>query len=268
MEDMLAVNNIRVVYNDVCLVLKGISMRVAAGAGVALLGSNGAGKSTVLRAIAGILKLVNGEIEEGNIEFLGERIDRKSPEKIVQMGICTVPEGRGVFSELTVMENLKVGAYKREDSHGVNSDLTKVFTYFPVLRERRHQLAGYLSGGEQQMIAVGRGLMAKPKLMMLDEPSLGLAPIVVSDIFRIIEIIHREEGVAILLVEQNAKIALELSEYSYIMENGRVVMDGESGVLSEDLDIKEFYLGLTTDNSRRKNFAQVKHYKRRKRWLS
>ncbi len=280
MEDMLAVNNIRVVYNDVCLVLKGISMRVAPGAGVALLGSNGAGKTTVLRAIAGILKLVNGEIEEGNIEFLGERIDRKSPEKIVQMGICTVPEGRGVFSELTVMENLKVGAYKREDSHGVDSDLTKVFNYFPILRERRHQLAGYLSGGEQQMIAVGRGrgeqqmiavgrgLMAKPKLMMLDEPSLGLAPIVVSDIFRIIEIIHREEGVAILLVEQNAKIALELSQYGYIMENGRVVMDATTEVLSEDLDIKEFYLGLTTDNSRRKNFAQVKHYKRRKRWLS
>jgi branched-chain amino acid transport system ATP-binding protein len=150
----------------------------------------------------------------------------------------------------------------------VNSDLLKVFTYFPILRERRHQLAGYLSGGEQQMIAVGRALMAKPKLMMLDEPSLGLAPIVVSDIFRIIEIIHREEGVAILLVEQNAKIALELSGYGYIMENGRVVMDAESGVLNEDLDIKEFYLGLTTDNSRRKNFAQVKHYKRRKRWLS
>jgi len=267
-EDMLAVNNIRVVYNDVCLVLKGMSMRVAPGAGVALLGSNGAGKTTVLRAIAGILKLVNGEIEEGNIEFLGERIDKKSPEKIVQMGICTVPEGRGVFSELTVLENLKVGAYKREDSHGVNSDLTKVFTYFPILRERSHQLAGYLSGGEQQMIAVGRGLMAKPKLMMLDEPSLGLAPIVVSDIFRIIEIIHREEGVAILLVEQNAKIALELSQYGYIMENGRVVMDATTEVLSEDLDIKEFYLGLTTDNSRRKNFAQVKHYKRRKRWLS
>lgn len=264
---MLKVNNIKVVYNDVVLVLKGISMEIGPRAIVALLGSNGAGKSTTLKAITGILRIEDGEVEEGTIEFLGERIDKKSPEKIVNMGICAVPEGRGLFSELTVMENIKMGSYTRRDQHGIKEDLKKVFDYFPILQDRRLQLAGYLSGGEQQMLAIGRALMSKPKLMLLDEPSLGLAPIIVREIFRIIKWINQEESAAILLIEQNAKIALDYAQYGYVMENGRIVMDADSHILSSNLDIKEFYLGLT-DDSRRKNYANVKHYKRRKRWLS
>jgi len=264
---VLEVKNIRVVYSDVVLALRGISLEVGSKAVVALLGSNGAGKSTTLKAISGILDIEDGQIEEGSVEFLGERIDRKSPEKIVEMGVCAVPEGRGVFSELTVMENIRLGSFPRKDQQAVKEDFRKVLDYFPILRERGTQLAGYLSGGEQQMLAIGRALMAKPKLMMLDEPSLGLAPIVVDEIFDIVGKINREEHVAMLLIEQNAKIALEFAQYGYIMENGRVVMDADSKTLSNDLDIKEFYLGLT-DGSRRKNYAEVKHYKRRKRWLS
>ena len=264
---MLEVKNLKVVYNDVVLALRGISLEIESGAIIALLGSNGAGKTTTLKAISGILELEDGEIEEGTIKFSGEKIDRKNPEKIVEMGICAVPEGRGIFCELNVMENLKLGAFTRKDQQGIKDDLTKVLDYFPLLRDRRTQLAGYLSGGEQQMLAIGRALMTKPKLMMLDEPSLGLSPIVVDEIFNIIKMINREKHVAILLIEQNAKIALECAEHGYIMENGRIMMDADSETLSNDLDIKEFYLGLT-DDSRRKNYAEVKHYKRRKRWLS
>ena len=264
---MLKINNIKVVYNDVVLVLMGISLEVGEGAIVTLLGSNGAGKTTTLKATIGVLRIEEGEIEEGSIEFLGERIDKKSPEKIVRMGICAVPEGRGIFSELTVPDNLKLGKITQKDQTGIKGDFTRVFEYFPILYKRRSQLAGYLSGGEQQMLAIGRALMGKPVLMLLDEPSLGLAPIVVREIFRIIKSINREENTAIMLIEQNAKLALSCAQYGYIMENGRIVMDAPSDVLNSDLDIKEFYLGLT-DGSRRKNYAEVKHYKRRKRWLS
>ncbi len=264
---MLEVKNIKVIYSDVVLALRGISLEVGAGAVVALLGTNGAGKTTTLKAISGILEIEDGEIEEGTIEFLGERIGGKRPDKIVRMGICAVPEGRGIFSELTVMENLKMGSFSRKDPQGTREDLNKAFDYFPIIKARGLQLAGYLSGGEQQMLSIARGLMSKPKLMMLDEPSLGLAPIVVDEIFSIIRTINQQEHVAILLIEQNARIALDFAQYGYIMENGRIVMDADNQTLNNDLDIREFYLGLT-DGSRRKNYAQIKHYKRRKRWLS
>lgn len=264
---MLKINNIKVVYNDVVLVLMGVSLQVGEGAIVTLLGSNGAGKTTTLKATIGVLRVEEGDIEEGSIEFFGERIDRKSPEKIVRMGICAVPEGRGIFSELNVMDNLKLGKISRRDRAGIERDFTKVFEYFPILFQRRSQLAGYLSGGEQQMLAIGRALIGQPVLMLLDEPSLGLAPIVVHEIFSIIKSINREENTAMMLIEQNAKLALSCAQYGYIMENGRIVMDAPSDVLNSDLDIKEFYLGLT-DGSRRKNYKDVKHYKRRKRWLS
>jgi len=264
---MLRVNNIEVVYNDVILALRGISLQVPEKSIIALLGANGAGKSTTIKAIAGILPLEDGEIEGGMVEFYGDRIDRKSPEEIVKKGISVIPEGRGVFPELTVGENIKVGAYTRKDTKGVQSSLQKVYEYFPILRERHSQLAGYLSGGEQQMLSIGRSLMSKPKLMMLDEPSLGLAPIIVREIFDILKTINKEENTAILLVEQNAKVALDTATYGYILENGRIVMDAKSEVLIEDRDVKEFYLGLT-DDKKKKNFANIKHYKRRKRWLS
>jgi branched-chain amino acid transport system ATP-binding protein len=264
---MLKVNNIEVVYNDVILALRGISLEVPEKNIITLLGANGGGKSTTIKAIAGILSLEDGEIEGGMIEFDGERIDQESPEEIVKKGISVIPEGRGVFPELTVGENIKVGAYTRKDTKGIQSSLQKVYDYFPILKERHSQLAGYLSGGEQQMLSIGRSLMSKPKLMMLDEPSLGLAPIVVREIFGIIKTINEEEKTSILLVEQNAKIALGIARYAYFLENGRIVMDGESHVLKEDRDVKEFYLGLT-DDKKKKNFANIKHYKRRKRWLS
>jgi len=264
---MLMVNNIEVVYNDVILALRGISLQVPEKKIIALLGANGAGKSTTIKAIAGILPLEDGEIEGGMIEFYGERIDWKSPEEIVKKGISVIPEGRGVFQELTVGENMKVGAYTRRDTGGIQSSLQKVYDYFPILKERQSQLAGYLSGGEQQMLSIGRSLMSKPKLMMLDEPSLGLAPMVVKEIFSILETINRDQEMAILLVEQNAKIALRIANYGYFLENGRIVMDAESEVLREDRDVREFYLGLTGDK-KKKNFASIKHYKRRKRWLS
>lgn len=264
---MLKVNNIKVVYNDVILVLMGISLQVAKGDIVTLLGANGAGKTTTLKAIIGVLKVEDGSIEEGTIEFLGDRIDKKSPDKIVAMGIGAVPEGRGIFSELSVLDNLKLGGITRTAQSNRNADFTKVYEYFPVLQKRRTQLAGYLSGGEQQMLAIGRTLMGNPKLMLLDEPSLGLAPIVVSEIFKIVQTINCDDKTSILLIEQNAKLALTCSSYGYIMENGRIVMDASSSSLVSDLDIKEFYLGLS-ETSKRKNYAEVKHYKRRKRWLS
>ena len=264
---MLKVNNIEVVYNDIILALRGISLQVPEKSIIALLGGNGAGKSTTIKAIAGILPLEDGEIEGGMIEFYGERIDQKSPEEIVKKGISVIPEGRGIFPELTVGENIKVGAYTRRDTKEVQTSLQRVYEYFPVLRERHSQLAGYLSGGEQQMLSIGRSLMSKPKLMMLDEPSLGLAPIIVREIFNILKTINAGENTAILLVEQNAKVALDIATYGYVLENGRIVMDAKNEVLKEDRDVKEFYLGLT-DDKKKKNFANIKHYKRRKRWLS
>ncbi|HWP49635.1 MAG TPA: ABC transporter ATP-binding protein [Candidatus Limnocylindrales bacterium] len=264
---MLKLNNVEVVYNDVILVLKGLSLEVPRGSIVALLGGNGAGKTTTLRAISGLLKAEDGELTDGSIEFMGERIDRKDPEEIVRMGIFQVMEGRRVFEELTVDENIRIGAYTRRDRQNIKQDYERVFDYFPRLRERRSQLAGYLSGGEQQMLVIGRALMARPRLLMLDEPSLGLAPLLVQEIFQIIQRINREEKTTILLVEQNANIALSIADYGYIMENGKIVLDGPVNKLRENADVREFYLGLT-EIGKRKSFRDVKHYKRRKRWLS
>jgi branched-chain amino acid transport system ATP-binding protein len=264
---MLKLNNLEVVYNDVILVLKGLSLEVPQGSIVTLLGGNGAGKTTTLRAISGLLKAEEGEITDGSIEFMGERIDRKDPEEIVRMGIFQVMEGRRVFEELTVDENIRIGAYTRKDRQNIKQDYERVFTYFPRLKERRSQLAGYLSGGEQQMLVIGRALMARPQLLMLDEPSLGLAPLLVQEIFQIIQRINQEEKTTILLVEQNANIALSIANYGYVMENGKIVLDGPVNKLRENADVKEFYLGLT-EIGKRKSFRDVKHYKRRKRWLS
>ncbi len=264
---MLNVNNVEVVYSDVILVLKGLSMTVNQGQIVALLGSNGAGKSTTLKAISGLLKAEEGEVTDGDISFDDERIDGRDPEEVVRMGIFQVMEGRRVFEDLTVEENLVCGGYIRKDRKGIRDDFGKVYTYFPRLKERRKQLAGYLSGGEQQMLAIGRALMARPKLMLLDEPSLGLSPLLVREIFGIIRDINEKEGTTILLVEQNARVALSIAHYGYIMENGKVVLDGDAGKLIENEDVKEFYLGLTEVGSR-KSYRDVKHYKRRKRWLS
>ncbi len=264
---MLNVNNVEVVYSDVILVLKGLSLTVNQGQIVALLGSNGAGKSTTLKAISGLLKAEEGEVTDGDISFDDERIDGRDPEEVVRMGIFQVMEGRRVFEDLTVEENLVCGGYIRKDRRGIKDDFGKVYTYFPRLKERRKQLAGYLSGGEQQMLAIGRALMARPKLMLLDEPSLGLSPLLVKEIFGIIKDINEKEGTTILLVEQNARVALSIAHYGYIMENGKVVLDGDAGKLIENEDVKEFYLGLTEVGSR-KSYWDVKHYKRRKRWLS
>ena len=264
---MLTVNNIEVVYSDVILVLKGLSLSCEQGKITTLLGANGAGKSTTLKAISGLLKSEEGEVTEGTIEFLGEKINGRDPEKIVKMGIFQVMEGRRVFEDLDVVENLRCGAYTRHDRAGVKHDIEMVFTYFPRLKERRTQLAGYLSGGEQQMLAIGRALMARPKLLLLDEPSLGLAPLLVREIFRIIQKINEEEGVTILLVEQNANLALQVAAYGYIMEMGKVVLDGPCQKLRENPDVKEFYLGVGEEGTKR-SFKNAKHYKRRKRWLS
>ncbi|MFH1623770.1 MAG: ABC transporter ATP-binding protein [Pseudomonadota bacterium] len=264
---MLTLNNIEIVYNDVIAAVRGISFEVPDGATVALLGSNGAGKSTTLKAISGILKSQDGEIEDGIIEYNGVVLNGKDAAQIVKMGISQVPEGRRVFPELTVDENIRVGGFIRKDKGGIKRDYDFVMELFPLLKERQYQLAGYLSGGEQQMLVIGRALMSKPKLMMLDEPSLGLAPLVVREIFDIIKQINQEEKVGILLVEQNANIALLNASYGYIMENGKIVMDGESAKLIDNEDVKTFYLGLTEDKQK-KSFREVKHYKRRKRWLS
>lgn len=264
---MLAINNIEVVYNDVILVLKGLSLACEEGKITTLLGANGAGKSTTLKAISGLLKSEEGEVTEGSIEFMGEKINGRDPEKIVRMGIFQVMEGRRVFEDLDVVENLRCGAYTRSDRAGVKRDLDLVFDYFPRLKERRASLAGYLSGGEQQMLAIGRALMARPKLLLLDEPSLGLAPLLVKEIFAIIEKINREEKATILLVEQNANLALQVASYGYIMEMGKVVLDGPCQKLRENPDVKEFYLGIGEEGSKR-SFKNAKHYKRRKRWLS
>jgi len=265
---MLRVNNLEVVYSDIILVLRGISLEVPEGKIIAFLGSNGAGKSTTLRAVSGLLDYEDGEIKKGTIEFNGVLIHKMDPQEIVRLGITQVPEGRRIFAELTVEENIRVGAHTRREARAeIARDYELCLGYFPSLRERLGLQAGFLSGGEQQMLAIARALMARPSLMMLDEPSLGLAPLLVSEIFDIIKRINREGNVSILLVEQNALMALATSEYGYIMENGKIVLDGPCHKLMENEDVKEFYLGLKADEERQ-SFADVKHYKRRKRWLS
>lgn len=266
---MLTLNNIEVIYSDVIQVLRGVSMEVPLGQIVALLGANGAGKTTTLKAISGLLHAQQGEVTRGNIEFDGQRIDRLSPEEIVQLGIVQVLEGRRLFQHLTVEENLVLGGVARRQgaqNSSVSEDLEQVYHYFPQLTELRKRTSGYLSGGEQQMLVIGRGLMAHPKVMLLDEPSLGLAPLLVAEIFSITRQISADEGMAIVLVEQNARVALGVADYAYVMENGRIVLDGSSRQLQENEDIKEFYLGLTQVGER-KSYRDVKHYKRRKRWL-
>ncbi len=263
---MLSLNNIEVIYNDVILVLKGMSLEVPQGKIVALLGSNGAGKSTTLKAISGLLKPEDGEVTDGEIIFEGKKIQDQDAADIVKSGIFQVMEGRRIFGHLSVEENLVAGGYTRKDK-GVKQDMELVYEYFPRLHERRRQTSGYLSGGEQQMLAIGRALMARPKLIMLDEPSLGLAPLLVRAIFEIIHRINTEQGATILLVEQNARLALDVADYAYIMENGRIVLAGEPTQLKNNADVREFYLGLNEVGSR-KSYRDVKHYKRRKRWLS
>jgi len=264
---MLRLNSIEVIYLDVILVLKGVSLEVPDGKIVGLLGANGAGKTTTLKAISGLLYTEEGKVTDGSIEFDGQRIDGMNPEDVVKLGIVQVMEGRPMFEHLTVEEDLRAGAYTRSDASGVSKDIDRVYDYFPKLKDFRHATTGYLSGGERQMVVMGRGLMARPKLMLLDEPSLGLSPILVREILDRVKKINVEEKTSILLVEQNAKAALELSDYGYVMENGRVVMDAPAEKLRDNEDIKEFYLGLSQVGQRR-SYREVKHYKRRKRWLA
>jgi branched-chain amino acid transport system ATP-binding protein len=264
---MLAVKNAEVIYDDVILVLKGLSLEVPQGKIVALLGSNGAGKSTTLKAISGLLHAEDGEVTDGSIEFEGERIDRLPPETIVRRGIFQVMEGRRVFEDLTVDENIVMGGYTRNDRAALKRDHDLCFDYFPRLKERRNKLAGYLSGGEQQMLAISRAIMARPKLILLDEPSLGLAPLLVREIFRILQRINQEEKTTFLLVEQNANLALSIAHHGYIMEGGRIVLDGEPAKLMANDDVKEFYLSGGAAGEK-KSYRNLKFYKRRKRWLS
>jgi len=263
----LSVNNIEVIYDHVILVLKGVSLAVPKGRIVALLGANGAGKTTTLKAISNLLRAERGEVTKGSIEFDGARIDRLTPNELVRRGVCQVMEGRHCFQHLTVEENLLTGAFTRDIKRAeLTADLDLVYRYFPRLRERRGALAGYTSGGEQQMTAIGRALMARPKMILLDEPSMGLAPQLVEEIFEIVKELNQREGVSFLLAEQNTNIALRYADYGYILENGRVVMDGEAARLRENDDVKEFYLGLSTAG--RRSFRETKFYRRRKRWLS
>lgn len=263
---MLNVNNIEVIYNSVILVLRGVSFQVEKGQCVTLLGPNGAGKSTTLKAISGLLKEETGEISRGNITWNDKRLDGHSPEDIVHEGVIQVIEGRPLFRHLTVEENLQTGAMAYRGGRQFRQDLDMVYTFFPRLKDLRNRVSGYLSGGEGQMLVIGRALLGHPQLLMLDEPSLGLAPMLVKEIFRIIKEIKEDTGISILLVEQNARAALELADYGYVMENGRIVLDGPAEQLRENEDIKEFYLGLNTSGER-KSYRDVKHYKRRKRWL-
>ena len=264
---MLKLNSVEVVYDRTILVLKGISLDVSERRIVTLLGSNGAGKSTTLKAISGLLRPERGEITVGSVEFNGTRIDHHQPEDIVRLGITQVLEGRRVFEDLTTEENLLSGAHTRRVPAEIKGDIEAVYEYFPRLAQRKALKAGYLSGGEQQMLAIGRALMARPRLMLLDEPSLGLAPLLVEEIFQIIQRLNQEEKLTVLLVEQNAAMALTIAEHGYVMENGRIVLEGTAASLRENADIKEFYLGLTEVGAR-KSYRDVKHYKRRKRWLS
>ena len=264
---ILNVNNIEVIYDDVILVLKGMSLQVEEGRIVCLLGANGAGKTTTLKAISGLLKTEEGEVTDGAIEFRGRHINGLEPERIVRLGIFQVMEGRRVFEDLTVEENLVAASYTEKRTARMKENMERVVGYFPRLRERWRGLAGYLSGGEQQMLVIGRALMAKPKLMMLDEPSLGLSPLLVSEIFEIITKINQQEKTSILLVEQNARMALDISHHGYIMENGRIVLDDTTEKLKNNEDVKMFYLGMT-DMGHKRSYRDVKHYKRRKRWLT
>lgn len=262
---ILSVNNIEVVYSDVILVLRGMSLDVPEGEIIALLGANGAGKSTTLKAISGLLKTEDGEVTRGDITFMGESIKNRDPDSIVRRGIFQVMEGRRIIADMTVLENLRLGAYTRRDGR-LREQVDLVLHYFPRLKDRTG-LAGYLSGGEQQMLAIGRSLMAQPRLVLMDEPSMGLSPLLVKEVFSIISKINREQGITILLVEQNARIALQLASYGYIMEQGKVVLDGTSEALMTNEDVKEFYLGRTSEGSERRSFRNIKSYRRRKRWL-
>src|SRR5713101_3934345 len=264
---MLAVNNIEVIYNHVILVLKGVSLAVPVGGIVALLGGNGAGKTTTLKAISNLLRAERGEVTKGSIAFAGQRIDALDAASVVKRGLIQVMEGRHCFAHLTVEENLLTGAYTRRDGRtGVAEDLDRVYGYFPRLKVRRGAIAGYTSGGEQQMIAIGRALMSRPKMILLDEPSLGLAPQLVDEIFTIVSRLNQEQKVGFLVAEQNTSIALRHADYGYVLENGRVVMDGTAAALRSNEDVKEFYLGLSATG--RKSYRDVKHYRRRKRWLA
>ncbi|MFC4425814.1 ABC transporter ATP-binding protein [Deinococcus navajonensis] len=260
----LTVNNVEVVYHDIIQVLRGVSLTVRAGRVTSLLGTNGAGKTTTLRAISGLLKPENGKIREGTVTFEGRNLSGLGGTEVVKAGVVQVPEGRRVFKHLSVEENLRAGAILGRGHWP--SDLERIYSYFPKLAGLRHKQAGYTSGGEQQMIAIGRALMAHPKVLLLDEPSLGLAPLLVAEIFDNVRQINREEGVGVLVVEQNASIALRHSDYGYVMEGGRIVMEGESAALADNPDVKEFYLGVTEQGGR-KSFREVKSYKRRKRWM-
>ncbi|MBX9591002.1 MAG: ABC transporter ATP-binding protein [Hyphomonadaceae bacterium] len=264
---VLAVKNIEVIYDHVILVLKGVSLEVLEGGIVALLGANGAGKSTTLKAISNLIKSERGDVTKGSIEFRGERVDRLTPNDLVRRGCIQVMEGRHCFGHLTVEENLLTGSFTRTDGRtAVANDLEMVYGYFPRLKERRTSLAGYISGGEQQMTAIGRALMSAPSMMLLDEPSMGLAPQLVEEIFEIVKRLNTEQGLSVLLAEQNTNMALKYATYGYILENGRVVMDGEAKSLRENEDVREFYLGIGGGD--RRSFRDVKSYKRRKRWLA
>lgn len=264
---ILSVNNIEVIYDHVILVLKGVSLEVADGGIVALLGANGAGKSTTLKAISNLLYAERGEVTKGSIVFKGDRVDARSTNDLVKRGCIQVMEGRHCFEHLTVEENLLTGAYTRGNARKeIRDDLELVYTYFPRLKERRSSLAGYISGGEQQMTAIGRALMSRPTMMLLDEPSMGLAPQLVEEIFEIVKLLNREQGVSVLLAEQNTNMALKYAQYGYILENGRIVMDGPAAELRENPDVKEFYLGISEEG--RRSFRNVRSYRRRKRWLS
>ena len=264
---LLQVNNIEVIYNHVILVLKGVSLTVPQGGIVAILGANGAGKTTTLKAISNLLRAERGEVTKGNILFQGKEIQNLSPSELVKQGCIQVMEGRHCFGHLTIEDNLMSGAYTRRDGRAaVAADLEKVYEYFPRLKVRRKSQAGYTSGGEQQMCAIGRALMSKPSMILLDEPSMGLAPQLVEEIFEIVRDLNSKEGVSFLLAEQNTNIALRYATYGYILESGRVVMDGDARELRENEDVKEFYLGVGGEG--RKSFRDVKHYKRRKRWLA
>ncbi|SCX87513.1 ABC transporter ATP-binding protein [Microvirga guangxiensis] len=266
-ETVLTVNNIEVVYDHVILVLKGVSLTVPKGGIVALLGANGAGKTTTLKAISNLLHAERGEVTKGSIEFKGERVDKLSPNELVRRGCIQVLEGRHCFGHLTIEENLLTGAFTRKDGNAaIKRDLEAIYEYFPRLKQRRTSMAGYTSGGEQQMCAIGRAMMSKPSMILLDEPSMGLAPQIVEEIFEIVRILNSSEGVSFLLAEQNTNMALKYATYGYILETGRVVMDGPAQALRENEDVKEFYLGVSEGD--RKSFRAVKSYKRRKRWLA
>jgi branched-chain amino acid transport system ATP-binding protein len=264
---MLQVNNIEVVYMKVIQVLRGVSLEVGDCKIVALLGANGAGKTTTLKAISGMLKTEEGEVTDGSIDFDGKRIDRYGPEDIAAMRISQAMEGRRVLEHLDVEENLVIGAYCRKDREEIKRDLERVFDWFPRIKDLRRQMSGYLSGGEQQMLVIGRALMARPKLMLLDEPSLGLAPLLVQEIYEIIRRINTEQKMGMLVVEQNAIAALGIADYGYVMENGRIALSGPAEKLRDNEDVREFYLGLSAVGSR-KSYREIKHYRRRKRWLA